>query len=93
MFPFYLIDPLKRKKPIGSWRNPVYVAEIRSRIFGKPKFIARALCACIVASMVLLLLTAMNFATALRPDDVRIVTLIFQVGVVAFFAPAVCAIQ
>lgn len=91
MFPFYLIDPLKRKKPIGSWRNPIYVAEIRSRIFGKPKFIARALCACIVASMVLLLLTAMNFATALRPDDVRIVALIFQVGVVAFFAPAVCA--
>lgn len=91
MFPFYLIDPLKRKQPIGSWRNPIYVAEIRSRIFGKPKFIARALCACIVASMVLLLLTAMNFATALRPDDVRIVALIFQVGVVAFFAPAVCA--
>lgn len=91
MFPFYLIDPLKRKRPIGAWRNPVYVAEIRSRIFGKPKFIARALCACIVASMTLLLLTAMNFATSIRPDDVRVVAILFQVGVVAFFAPAVCA--
>lgn len=91
MFPFYLIDPLQRKRPIGAWRNPIYVAEIRSRIFGKPKFIARALCACIVASMTLLLLTAMNFATSIRPDDVRIVAIIFQVGVVAFFAPAVCA--
>lgn len=91
MFPFYLIDPLKRKRPIAAWRNPVYVAEIRSRIFGKPKFIARALCACIVASMTLLLLTAMNFATSIRPDDVRVVAIIFQVGVVAFFAPAVCA--
>jgi ABC-type transport system involved in multi-copper enzyme maturation permease subunit len=91
MFPFYLIDPLKRKKPISSWRNPIYVAEIRSRIFGKPKFIVRALCACIVASMTLLLLTAMNFATSIQPDDVRVVAIIFQVGVVAFFAPAVCA--
>ncbi|MBT7165046.1 MAG: hypothetical protein HN849_05125 [Victivallales bacterium] len=91
MFPFYLIDPLKRKRPIGSWRNPIYVAEIRSRIFGKPKVIARALSACIIISMGLLVLTAMNSATALRPDQVRIVALIFQVSVVAFFAPAVCA--
>jgi ABC-type transport system involved in multi-copper enzyme maturation permease subunit len=91
MFPFYLIDPLKRKKPIGFWRNPIFVAEIRSRIFGKPKVIARALSACIIVSMLLLVLTAVNFATALRPDDVRIVAIIFQVGVVAFFAPAVCS--
>jgi ABC-type transport system involved in multi-copper enzyme maturation permease subunit len=91
MFPFYLIDPLKRKRPIARWRNPIFVAEIRSRIFGKPKVIARALSACIIVSLLLLVLTAVNFATALEPDDVRIVAIIFQVGVVAFFAPAVCA--
>lgn len=88
---FYIIDPLRRKKSIGSWRNPIFVAEIRSRIFGHPKFIVRSIFTCIVISMTLLFLTAMQFATNLEPDDVRVVALIFQVGVVAFFAPAVCA--
>jgi ABC-type transport system involved in multi-copper enzyme maturation permease subunit len=90
-FPFYLIDPLRRKRPISAWRNPVYVAEMRSRIFGKPKVIVRTLAAIIVLSMVLLLLVAVQFATQLSPDAVRIVAIVFQVGVVAFFAPAVCS--
>ncbi|OGV71851.1 MAG: hypothetical protein A3K19_01135 [Lentisphaerae bacterium RIFOXYB12_FULL_65_16] len=91
MFPFYLIDPLRRKRPIPRWRNPVFVAEIRSRIFGKPKFILRSLATCMVISLVLLTLVAMQFATQLSPDMVRLVAIIFQVGVVAFFAPAVCS--
>ena len=91
MFPFYLIDPLKRKKPIAAWRNPIFVAEIRSRIFGKPKFIVRALSTCMILSLVVLTLVTMQFATQLDPDMVRLVAIIFQVGVVAFFAPAVCA--
>jgi ABC-type transport system involved in multi-copper enzyme maturation permease subunit len=91
VFPFYLIDPMRRKKPIRLWRNPVYIAEIRSRIFGHPKFIVRSLSACIVLSMLLLMLTALQFATELAPDTVRLVAIIFQVGVVAFFAPAVCS--
>ncbi len=91
MFPFYLIDPLKRKKPIALWRNPVFVAEIRSRIFGKPKFILRSLAACMILCMGLLTLVALQFATDLRPDTVRLAAIIFQVGVAAFFAPAVCS--
>ena len=90
-FPFYLIDPLRRRRPIGAWRNPVYVAEIRSRIFGKPKVILRTLSAIVVLSMILLLLVAVQFASQLNPDVVRLVAIIFQVGVVAFFAPAVCS--
>ena len=90
-FPFYLIDPLRRKKSIPRWRNPVYIAEIRSRIFGKPKVIMRALSGIVVASMVLLMLVAVQFATTLEPDTVRLVAIVFQVGVVAFFAPAVCS--
>lgn len=89
-FPFYLIDPLKRKKPIGPWRNPIFVAEIRSRIFGNPKVILRSLSVCVVISLLLLLLVTIQFATTLSPDTVRMVAIVFQVGVVAFFAPAVC---
>lgn len=90
-FPFYLVDPLRRKRPIAAWRNPVYIAEIRSRIFGKPKVILRALSAIIVLSMLLLMLVAAQFATTFEPDLVRLVAIVFQVGVVAFFAPAVCS--
>lgn len=90
-FPFYLIDPLRRKRPIAAWRNPVYVAEMRSRIFGKPKVILRALSAIIVLSMLLLMLVAVQFASRFEPDLVRLVAIVFQVGVVAFFAPAVCS--
>ncbi|NLF16815.1 MAG: hypothetical protein GX595_06105 [Lentisphaerae bacterium] len=90
-FPFYLVDPLRRKRPIAGWRNPIYVAEMRSRIFGKPKVILRALSTIIVLSMLLLLLVAVQFASTFEPGLVRIVAIIFQVGVVAFFAPAVCS--
>lgn len=88
-FPFYLIDPLRRKKPIHRFRNPVFVAELRSKIFGKPKFIIRGLSVCIIASMLLLTLVSMQYATFLKPDVVRWVSVIFQLGIVAILAPAI----
>lgn len=91
MFPFYLIDPLQRKKPIPFYRNPVFVAELRSRIFGNPKFIVRSLAACIALSLVVLKLVALQYESQVSSDGVRLVAIIFQVGVVAFFAPAVCS--
>jgi len=41
MYPFYLIDPLKRKKPIEDGRNPMLVKEIRWGLFGNGTVIAR----------------------------------------------------
>jgi ABC-type transport system involved in multi-copper enzyme maturation permease subunit len=89
VFPFYLIDPLKRKRPIALWRNPVFVAELRSKIFGKPKFIIRALATCITLSMGILILIAFNFATVLGPDHVRFVAVVFQFGLIVLVAPLV----
>jgi ABC-type transport system involved in multi-copper enzyme maturation permease subunit len=88
-WPFYLIDPLKRKKPIGRFRNPVFVAELRSKIFGKPKFIIRTLAACIITSLILLILVCIQYADVLNPDTVRWVAVIFQLGIVATLAPAI----
>ena len=90
-FPFYLIDPLKRKKPIGRFRNPVFLAELRSKVFGKPKFIVRSVFACIILSLVIMTLITVQYATALDAEMVRLVAIVFQVGVVALFAPAVCS--
>jgi ABC-type transport system involved in multi-copper enzyme maturation permease subunit len=87
-WPFYLIDPLKRKKPIASWRNPVFVAEIRSKLFGQPKFIIRALSACICLSICLLLLIAGQVGNT-DLDNIRAAAIIFQLGVVALLAPTV----
>lgn len=87
-WPFYLIDPLRRKKPIGRLRNPVFVAEIRSKIFGNPKFIIRALTICICVSIAMLVLIA-NQVGETDLDKIRAVAIIFQLGVVAALAPTV----
>lgn len=87
-WPFYLIDPLRRKKPIGRLRNPVFVAEIRSKIFGNPKFIIRALTICICMSIAMLVLIA-NQVGDTDIDKIRAVAIIFQLGVVAALAPTV----
>ncbi len=88
-FPFYLIDPLKRKKPIANWRNPVFVAELRRKIFGHPKFMLRALTTCLAVSLGLLLLVLAQYGVFLTPDQVLLSTLLFQFAVVLFFAPLV----
>ena len=89
VFPFYLIDPLKRKNPIARWRNPVFVAELRGKIFGHPKFLLRALATCIALSLIVLTLVCINFATVLGPDRVRLVGILFQFGVVILVAPVI----
>ncbi len=91
MFPFYLIDPMKRKKPIGRLRNVIFVAELRSKVFGKPKFILRSLSACILLSMGILTLVAMQYATGISGDTVRLAAIVFQVAVVVLLAPPVCS--
>ena len=87
-WPFYLIDPLKRKKPIGNHRNPVFVAELRSKIFGNPRFIVRALCACICISLGLLVAILRQVGET-DLDKIRAVAIIFQLGLVALLAPTV----
>ncbi len=88
-FPFYLIDPLKRKQPIANWRNPVFVAELRRKIFGHPKFMLRTLSACLALSLALLLLVVAQYGVFLSPDQVLLSTLLFQFAIIFFFAPLV----
>jgi len=88
-WPFYLIDPLKRKKNIGNWSNPVFVAEMRSKLFANPKFVVRTVAAIFIISLVILTLVSWQYSTMLRADTVRIVAIIFQICVVALLAPGV----
>jgi len=87
-WPFYLIDPLRRKKPIPSWRNCVFIAEIRSKIFGNPKFIIRALAVCICISLGLLVAILGQIGET-EIDRIRAVAIIFQLGLISLLAPTV----
>lgn len=86
-WPFYLIDPLKRKKNISFLSNPVFVAELRSRIFGNPKFIIRTVSAIFILSLIIMTLVALQFGDMVRPESVRMAAIIFQLGVIGLIAP------
>ena len=88
-WPFYLIDPLKRKKNIGRFANPVFVAEMRSKLFANPKFVARTVSVIFILSLTILVLVATQYAVKFSTDMVNMVAIVFQVGVVAMLAPSV----
>ena len=88
-WPFYLIDPLKRKKNIKKWSNPVFVAEMRSKLFAHPKFVLRMISIIFILSLSILILIANQYASNFSADSVRIIAIIFQIAVIAMLAPSV----
>ena len=88
-WPFYLIDPLKRKKNIKRWSNPIFVAEMRSKLFAHPKFVMRVISTIFIMSLTILVLVATQYARTFSADTVRMVAIVFQIGVVAMMAPSV----
>lgn len=88
-FPFYLLDPLKRKKPIGRFRNPVFVAEMRSKLFANSNFVIRTMSIIFILSLGMLTLLAFQLGEEIHAGSVRIVAIVFQIGIVALLAPGV----
>ena len=86
-WPFYLFDPLKRKKNIGRFSNPVYITELRSKIFSNPNFIIRTISGIFIASLCLLTLVAMQLGDKVDPEKVWAAAIIFQTGIVALLTP------
>jgi len=93
-FPFYLFDPLKRKKPIRNWINPVFVTELRSKILGNPRFVFWSIAICSALSIIIMIL-ATSFVS---PDSgtggfssIHKASIIYQIGLVALLAPVVCS--
>ncbi len=78
-----------KRRIMGRFRNPIFVAEMRSKIFAKPTFLLYGLLACMGTSMLLLILTCLQFGQRLEPDRVRLTAIVFQVGIIAILAPAV----
>ena len=86
-FPFYLIDPIRRRGNIPDWVNPIFAREMRAQAFGGGIWIFRSAYLCLAGSMILMALVAGNIAMG-SPDLIRTVALVFQLSLVVLVVPA-----
>lgn len=89
-WPFYLFDPLRRKRMIRDRANPIFVAEFRRRVLGRPQIFIRGLTACIAISILLMIAVGTTY-TWWSPDKLRVVAIIFQLSLVILIAPSLGA--
>lgn len=59
----FVIDPRKRKSAIAWWQNPVLVKECRTRPMLQGQWLMRAFSACLIVSVVLMMLVVLSVAT------------------------------
>ena len=86
-FPFYLIDPIRRRGHIPDWVNPVFAREMRAQAFGGGIWIFRSAYVCLAVSMILMALVSGNFVMQ-SPDVIRTVALVFQLGLILLVVPS-----
>lgn len=89
----YFFDPLRRKKPMSNFVNPVFVTELRSKMAGNPRFTIWVIVICSSMSIVLMILTSSFVAPGASGgfDNVQTASIIYQIGLVALLAPVVCS--
>jgi ABC-type transport system involved in multi-copper enzyme maturation permease subunit len=90
VFPWYLIDPQRRRRHIGNWINPVLSRELRSRMLGKGTVFLRVFFAMAIFSLVLTLYAVMR-TDATIVDSVRVVVIASQVILIGLVAPPLTA--
>jgi len=89
-FPFYLIDPNRRKKFLANWMNPVYARELRSRAFGGGIWIFRGAYICLAVSIILMVLMLGQF-TGFSPEVIKATSVGFQIGLILMLVPPLTA--
>ena len=89
-FPFYLIDPMRRKGNIPDWLNPMFAKELRSQAFGGGVWIFRSAYACFGLSM-LMMVGAVGNLVGPTPNLIRSVALVFQLGLIVLIVPSLTA--
>jgi len=55
-FPFYLIDPLRKRAPMKDGRNPVFAKDMRAELFGKGSTMVRLFYVSLIAYVLIALL-------------------------------------
>jgi hypothetical protein len=89
-FPFYLVDPDRRKRLLADWMNPVYARELRSKAFGGGIWIFRGAYLCLCVSIILMVLMLGNF-TQFTPATIKATAIGFQIGLVMLLIPPLTA--
>lgn len=89
-FPFYLIDPMRRRDCIPNWLNPIFAKELRSQAFGGGVWVFRAAMACFGLSMLMMIAVVGNLVGP-TPNLIRGVSLVFQLGLVVLIVPSLTA--
>ncbi len=89
-FPFYLVDPQRRKRLLSDWANPIFAREMRARAMGGGVWLIRGLYLCLAFSALLVILLAGQVA-GYSPDGLKAIALAFQIGLVALLGPALTA--
>ena len=93
LYYLWFFDPMRRKKNISSFINPVFVTELRSKVMGNPRFTIWAIAICSSLSITLMILTS----TFVAPESVggyspvQKASIIYQIGLAALLAPVVCS--
>ncbi len=60
---FFLVDPRKRKRMIQWWQNPVLIKEFRTRQMLQSQWLLRAIGACLIVSVLLMILVSVGVQT------------------------------
>ncbi|NUN93284.1 MAG: hypothetical protein HUU04_05840 [Verrucomicrobiae bacterium] len=89
-FPYVLVDPRRRRRPIGRWTNPILAKELRSRAFSQAPWLIRGMYATFTISLVFVGLMVRGGAT-LHLDVLKLAMIAFQVLVVVLLTPALLA--
>ncbi len=85
-WPFYLINPKGRRRPMGNLINPVFIKEMRTMLFGRLVQLLRGLYVCGSVSLILVMLSA--FGTYIYATRViAVFTVGFQMILILFMGP------
>ncbi|MFW5802757.1 MAG: ABC transporter permease [Verrucomicrobiota bacterium] len=85
-FPFYLLDPKKRKRMIGAILNIILAKEMRSKAFGRSVWVIRSMYALIVASLLLAFLPLGQIAV-IGIDTVVMTCVSLPLGMILLISP------
>ncbi len=89
-FPFYLLDPRKRKRMIGHVLNIIFVKEMRCKAFGRSVWLIRSMYLALLASLVLafLPLTQIN---KIGIETIAITCVSLPLGLILLMSPVLTA--
>ena len=85
-FPFYLLDPKKRKRMIGGILNIILAKEMRSKAFGRSVWVIRSIYILVVVSLLLAFLPLVN--VHLEDIDTIVMTCVsLPLGIILLVTP------